>query len=104
MGHEFSKKSNSPRVQSAIKKVIGYLHLHHGGWHFTDYMCRPDNFGLMVFLIAYKADKYDVLNRLSTGFHSLARSFIRADIRRKKPPKPKAIGILAIILLIIITF
>lgn len=99
------QKHNNPRWESAVRQVASDLHKRYGGWWwFTSWKCKPYWFWRAIFAIACAADKYDVLNRLATGSNSLARSFIRADIRRKKPPKPKAIGILVIILLIIITF
>ena len=67
-------------------------------------MQRPDAFGEMIFNICYKADKYDVLNRLTDGCRRLIRSFIRADIRWEKPTKLHTIGTLIIIFIFILTF
>lgn len=98
------QKHNNPRWQSAVKQVASRLHNTHGGWlDFYLWECKPYWFWRAIFAIACAADKYDVLNCVATGFRRLARSFIRADIRWEKPPKPKAVRVLIIIFIIIIT-
>ena len=90
-------------MANAIKQVIHYLHERHGGWwHFGSSECRPDNFGRLVFAIAYQADKYDILNAIAIGKRHTMMSFIRGDIRKEKATS-KATS-MAIILLIIILF
>lgn len=71
------KKENSPRMQSAINRTF---HAWQGGW-----WMRSDvrALGMCAIDLAYGADKYDVLNRLSTGHRNKIVTFARDDIRRK---------------------
>jgi len=71
------KKENSPRMQSAINRTF---HAWQGGW-----WMRSDvrALGMCAIDLAYGADKYDVLNRLSTGHRNKIVTFARGDIRRK---------------------
>lgn len=71
------KKENSPRMQSAINRTF---HAWQGGW-----WMRSDvrALGMCAIDLAYGADKYDVMNRLSTGHRNKIVTFARGDIRRK---------------------
>lgn len=71
------KKENSPRMQSAINRTF---HAWQGGW-----WMRSDvrALGMCAIDLAYGADKYDVLNKLSTGHRNKIVTFVRGDIRRK---------------------
>ena len=98
------KPKNCPRLANAIKQVIHNLHERHGGWwHWGSSECRPDNFGEMVFEIAYKADKYDILNALAIGERHTMASFIRGDIRKEKTTsKAPSLTLLLLIIILII--
>ena len=71
------KKENSPRMQSAINRTF---HAWQGGW-----WMRSDvrALGICAIDLAYGADKYDVLNRLSTGHRNKIVTFARGDIRQR---------------------
>ena len=71
------KKQNSPRMQSAINRTF---HSWTGDW-----WIRSDvrALGMLALDFAYGADKYDVLNKLSTGHRNKIVTFARGDIRRK---------------------
>ena len=99
------KPKNCPRLANAINRVIHGLHESYGGWwHFTSYLCRPDNFGKMVFEIAYKADKYDILNALAIGERHTMASFIRGDIRKEKITSKTPLLTLLLLIIILIIF
>ena len=99
------KRRNCPRLQNTIKQAIHIVHEHCGGWwRIGYYLQRPDAFGELIFNIAYKADKYDVLNKLADGCRRLAKAFIRADIRWERPTRLHTIGTLIIIFIFILTF
>ena len=100
-----NKYKNSPQLQHAIKQAIHIVHEHCGGWWIMGcYLQRPDAFGELIFNIVYKADKYDVLDKLTEGCRRLAKAFIRADIRWERPTRLHTIGTLIIIFILIITF
>ena len=99
------KRRNCPRLQNAIKQATHIVHENCGGWwRIGYYLQRPDAFGELIFNIAYKADKYDVLNKLADGCRRLAKAFIRADIRWERPTRLHTIGTLIIIFIFILTF
>lgn len=98
------KRRNCPRLQNAIKRAIHIVHEFCGGWGLFYYVQRPDAFGELIFNIAYKADKYDVLNKLAEWCRQLAMAFIRADIRLERPTRSHTIGTLIIIFIFILTF
>lgn len=70
-------KRHSPRLERAIKQACEIAHANSGWW----YAFRSNDLGELIFNIAYKADKYDVLNKLVKGFSKPLVSFIRGDIR-----------------------
>jgi len=74
------KKQNSPRLANAIRRAYEYAHEHSGWW----YAFRSDDLGRLIYDIAYKADKYDVLNRLCPGAQTSIITFARGDIRHRK--------------------
>lgn len=71
------KKQNSPRMQSAINRTF---HSWTGDW-----WIRSDvrALGMLALDFAYGADKYDVLNKLSTGHRNKIVTFVRGDIRQR---------------------
>lgn len=71
------KKQNSPRMQSAINRTF---HSWTGDW-----WIRSDvrELGMLALDFAYGADKYDVLNKLSTGHRNKIVTFARGDIRHR---------------------
>lgn len=73
-------KHNSPRLESAIRRACKYAHSHSGWW----YAFHSDDLGELVYLFAYKADKYDVLNALCSGTQNKIITFARGDIRHRK--------------------
>ena len=94
------KRRNCPRLENAIKRAIRIAQ-NAGSW---GYAILADDLGRMIFDIAYKADKYDVLNKLADGCRRLAKAFIRADIRWERPTRLHTIGTLIIIFIFILTF
>jgi len=74
------KKQNCPRLANAIKRACEYAHGHSGWW----YVFRSDDLGRLIFDFAYKADKYDVLNKLTPGAQTSIVTFARGDIRHRK--------------------
>lgn len=100
-----NKYKNSPRLQHTIKQAIHIVHECCGGWwRIGYYLQRPDAFGELIFNIAYKADKYDVLNKLADVCRRATKAFIRADIRWERPTRLHTIGIMIIIFIFILTF
>lgn len=95
------KHRNCPRLANAIKRVIHILHEKCCGRYSISFSGRPDDFGKMVFEIAYKADKYDILNALSIGERHTPLSFIRGDIRKEKSTS-KALSMTMLLLIIIL--
>ena len=91
------KRRNCPRLQHAIKVTIAQVHGRGRWWGKT----APEDIGTMIYEIAYKADKSDVLNRLLTTFLQSFRSFIRADIRWEKPTRLHALTLIFILILFI---
>lgn len=74
-----NKKRNSPQLANAIARVIHFAHEMYGGWY--SYHYAPYAFGMSVFEVAYKADKYDVLNSLVCVERNKIVTFCRRDIR-----------------------
>ena len=87
------KKQNSPRLANAIRRACEYAHANSGWWH----CFRADDLGAMIYQIAYKADKYDVLNRLCPGIQRTVVTFARGDIRHRK----QHVGLLELLLLLL---
>lgn len=73
------KKQNCPRLANAIKRACEYAYGHSGWW----YAFRSDDLGRLIYGFAYKADKYDVLNRLCPGVQTSVITFARGDIRHR---------------------
>lgn len=78
MNHK-AKKQNSPRLANAIKRACEYAHGRSCRW----YAFRSDDLGRLIYDFAYKADKYDVLNRLCPGVQTSVITFARGDIRHR---------------------
>ena len=74
-----NKKRNSPRLANAIRRAIEYAHACSSWW----YAYRSDDLGRLIYDFAYKADKYDVLNRLCPGVQTSVITFARGDIRHR---------------------
>lgn len=74
------KKQNCPRLANAIRRACEYAHGHSGWW----YAFRSDDLGRLIYDFAYKADKYDVLNKLCPGAQTSIVTFARGDIRHRK--------------------
>lgn len=91
-----NKNRNSPRLANAIRRAIAYASLHSSLW----YVYHSDDLGRLIYEIAYKADKYDVLNALCSGTQQNVVTFARGDIRHKK----KRGGLLETILSLIAVF
>lgn len=72
------KKQNSPRLANAIKRACEYAH-GNSCW----YAFRSDDLGRLIYEIAYKADRYDVMNRLCPGAQTSVVTFARGDIRHR---------------------
>lgn len=74
------KKQNSPRLQRAINTAIASK-----SWWW--YAVPALEFWKVIYNICYKADKYDVLNRLAVpGNHTKIVTFCRGDIRHRRKP------------------
>ena len=92
------KKRNSQRLANAIKRAIAYANLRYSWW----YAYNSDDLGRLIYEIAYKADKYDVLNELCPGKRQSIITFARGDIRHTKKRVESLETILALIVLFII--
>ena len=65
------KKENSPRMQSAINRVLTHVYTvltiaRCGRYRIVYNPFSSSDIGVSILMLAYGADKYDVLNRLST--------------------------------------
>lgn len=89
-----NKKRNSPRLANAIRRAIAYASLRSSWW----YAYNSDDLGMLIYEIAYKADKYDVLNALCSGTQQNVVTFARGDIRHKR----KRFGFLETILALMV--
>lgn len=72
-------KQNSPRLANAIRRACEYAHGNSRWW----YAFRSDDLGRLIYDFAYKADKYDVQNRLCPGAQTSIVTFARGDIRHR---------------------
>lgn len=89
MRHKY-KKPNCPRVQSAINRVLTSIcpaeltvdYIGRCRIVFMPYSSR--DIGVYVLILAYGADKYDVLNKLRSGHRDRIATFIRGDIRHRR--------------------
>lgn len=82
------KKQNSPRMQSAINRVLTHVYSlltisRFGRYRIVYYPYSSMNIGVSILMLAYGADKYDVLNKLSTGHRNKIVTFVRGDIRQR---------------------
>lgn len=80
------KKRNSPRMQSAINRVLTHVYTvltisHFGRFRIVYYPYSSMNIGVSILMLAYGADKYDVLNRLVCVERNKIVTFCRRDIR-----------------------
>lgn len=94
------KKQKSPRLENAIKRACEIAHANSGWW----YVFRSNDLGDLIYNIAYKADKFDVLNKLADGVGKSILTFIRGDIRPKKPLILKAATTINITITLTILF
>ena len=94
------EKKNCPRLTNAIKRVVSGAHEQYGGY--WGYPFRPYCFGMSVFEIAYKADKYDVLNALLPGSRHEVVSYARGDIRHRRRYENYSMLLFLLIVLLII--
>lgn len=98
MNHK-AKKQNCPRLANAIKRACEYAHGHSGWW----YAFRSDDLGRLIYDFAYKADRYDVLNKLCPGAQTRIVTFARGDIRhRRHISKLACLIILAVALVLVL--
>lgn len=82
------KKQNSPRMQSAINRVLTSVYSvltfsYYRRCRIVFYPYSSRNIGVSILILAYGADKYDVLNKLITGERNKIVTFARGDIRHK---------------------
>ena len=83
------KKQNSPRMQSVINRVLTHVYSvltisHCGRYRIVYNPYSSMDIGLSILMLAYGADKYDVLNRLCPGAQTSVITFARGDIRHRK--------------------
>ena len=97
------KHSHSPRHINAVKQVAAYATNYRGGWlwYFGGKM-HPLEFFERIFELKFKADKFDILNKLAKIVSRKTLSFIRGDIRHKFVATPITTLILVFIILFII--
>ena len=69
------------RAKSAVKEITRILQKNDGSWWSP--ACTSDQLGDMIFRAAYKADRYDLYNRLCSGFKSPVAELVRADCRHR---------------------
>ena len=80
------KTRNSPRLQSAINRVLTHVYSvltisHCGRYRIVYNPYSSSHLGVIILMLAYGADKYDVLNRLCAGHRNKIVTFARGDIR-----------------------
>ena len=93
------KNQNSPRLANAIKRACEYANGLSGWW----YAFRSDDFGRLIYDFAYKADKYDVLNRLCPGVQTSVITFARGDIRhRSRISLAELLAMIAVVIVAVI--
>lgn len=97
------KKRNSPRIQSAINRVLTTVYrvldvAYVGRYRIVFYPYSSGSLGVSILMIAYGADKYDVLNRLCPGAQRAVVTFARGDIRHKKNHLKKFLELLLLLL------
>lgn len=98
------KKRNSPRMQSAINRVLKHVFSFitiacSGRYRIVYHPYSSSNLGVMIFILAYGADKYDVLNSLVCVERNKIVTFCRRDIRHSfNRIKLMFDGILALVL------
>ena len=101
------KKQNSPRMQSAINRVLTHVYSLItisccGRYRIVYNPYSSMDLGVCILILAYGADKYDVLNRLCSGNRNKIVTFARGDIRNTKKRVESLETILALIVLFII--
>jgi type VI protein secretion system component VasF len=82
------KKRNSPRMQSAINRMLNHVYsvltlAYNGRYRIVYNPYTSGYLGVSILMLAYGADKYDVLNRLCTGKRNKIVTFARGDIRHR---------------------
>lgn len=94
------KHSHSPRHINAVNQVAAYATAYRGGWRwYLDGKMRPLEFFERMFDLKFKADKFDILNKLATIVSRETLSFIRGNIRHKFVATPITTFILIFIIL-----
>lgn len=83
------KKRNSPRMQSAINRVLSGVYpvltiAFCGRYRIVYEPYSSSNIGISILLLAYGAEKYDVLNKLVNPVRRKFTAFIRGDIRHHR--------------------
>lgn len=74
------RSGRSLRLTNACKQIAAFAETYYSGWRWGTPM-RPFEFFERMFYLKFKADKYDILNKLTKGFSKPLVSFIRGDIR-----------------------
>lgn len=93
------KKQNCPRLANAIKRAYEYAYGNSGWW----YAFRSDDLGRLIYDFAYKADKYDVLNKLTPGAQTSIVTFARGDIRhRSRISLAELLAMIAVVIVAVI--
>ena len=82
------KKRNSQRMQSAINRVLTSVYSvlcvsYIGRYRIVYEPYSSRNLGVSIIMLAYGADKYDVLNKLCCPYKRGIMSFVRCDIRHR---------------------
>lgn len=95
------KKRNSPRIQSAINRVLTSVYsvlcvAYMGRYRIVYEPYSSRNLGVNIMMLAYGADKYDVLNKLCCPYKRGIMSFVRCDIRHRS----RLLDILLLLLLL----
>lgn len=97
------KKRNSPRIQSAINRVLTMVYrvldvAYGGRYRIVFYPYSSSSLGVSILMIAYGADKYDVLNSICPGAQRSVVTFARGDIRHKNNHLKKFVELLLLLL------
>lgn len=90
------KHSHSPRHINAAKQTTAHARYDYGWW----FAFLVFDFYILMYCLKFKADKFDILNKLATIVSRETLSFIRGDIRHKFVATP----ITTLILIFIILF
>ena len=70
------------RAKSAAKEIIAHAREQYGWWE----AFRSPDLGRAIFMAAYRADRYDLLNATCPGMRPDIMELARGDCRKRREP------------------